>query len=105
MAFSAYAPLEVGTVHEINSEPDLGLVCGSLCFCIEEGTPLHRLLRPPRYGPPLLLCRKSSVAPGWPQVRFVNVKKTSVTTGFSQSARLAPWQDFFWGLSIAYGGI
>jgi len=51
-------------VHEINLEPDLGLF--SVCFCIEESTPLLRLLGAPSQKPPLLLWRDPGVAPGRP---------------------------------------
>jgi hypothetical protein len=55
---------KVETVHEINLGPAISPF--SVCFCVEEGAPLLRLLGAPRQEPPLLLRRNPSVAPWWP---------------------------------------
>jgi len=52
------------SVHEINLRPALSPFC--VCFCVEEGAPLLRLLGAPSQKPPLLLRRNPSVALGWP---------------------------------------
>jgi hypothetical protein len=65
---------KVETVHEINVGPALSPFC--VCFCVEEGAPLLRLLGAPSQRPPLLLRRNPSVAPS--DVRNISFQKCAV---------------------------